>query len=179
MISYEDFVFPCELSFLEYWYRSVNNVHEAWFADEEKVRKAVGIMEKPLVKFSNSVEVSYLFVDIVFQVFLCSHSECILLTFTHHNVLNILLGGLWDLFWELLLWQPAFCFMCSSFLWCMLERFVFDWLAFGLRWCWRALYIPASSEDLTDSMQHNLPLEQISMKKENVSFSQWGGEVGI
>ncbi|KAL7128117.1 hypothetical protein ABFS83_14G294500 [Erythranthe nasuta] len=36
---------------------TVNNVHEAWFADEERVRKAVGILDKPLVKFTNSGEV--------------------------------------------------------------------------------------------------------------------------
>ncbi|KAL5707842.1 RBR-type E3 ubiquitin transferase [Ranunculus cassubicifolius] len=30
---------------------SVTNVHEAWFADEEKVRKSVGLFEKPFCKF--------------------------------------------------------------------------------------------------------------------------------
>ncbi|KAL0368663.1 UNVERIFIED_CONTAM: putative E3 ubiquitin-protein ligase ARI8 [Sesamum calycinum] len=35
---------------------SVNNVHEEWFADEERVRKAVGIMEIPLVKTTNFKE---------------------------------------------------------------------------------------------------------------------------
>ncbi|XP_057779098.1 probable E3 ubiquitin-protein ligase ARI8 isoform X2 [Salvia miltiorrhiza] len=37
---------------------SVNNVHEEWFADEENVRKAVGILEKPVVKSPNFKEVS-------------------------------------------------------------------------------------------------------------------------
>ncbi|XP_011073921.1 probable E3 ubiquitin-protein ligase ARI8 [Sesamum indicum] len=35
---------------------SVNNVHEEWFANEERVRKAVGILEKPLVKTTNFKE---------------------------------------------------------------------------------------------------------------------------
>ncbi|CAI9761651.1 unnamed protein product [Fraxinus pennsylvanica] len=37
---------------------SVNDVHEEWFSDEERVRKAVGILEKPLVQFSNAKEVT-------------------------------------------------------------------------------------------------------------------------
>ncbi|CAA3023341.1 probable E3 ubiquitin- ligase ARI8 [Olea europaea subsp. europaea] len=37
---------------------SVNDVHEEWFADEERVRNAVGLLEKPLVKFSNAKEVT-------------------------------------------------------------------------------------------------------------------------
>ncbi|KAL1561358.1 putative E3 ubiquitin-protein ligase ari8 [Salvia divinorum] len=37
---------------------SVNNVHEEWFADEENVRRAVGILEKPVVKSPNYKEVS-------------------------------------------------------------------------------------------------------------------------
>ncbi|KAL8487403.1 hypothetical protein ACS0TY_023454 [Phlomoides rotata] len=37
---------------------SVNDVHEKWFADEEGVRKAVGILEKPLVKSPNFKEVA-------------------------------------------------------------------------------------------------------------------------
>ncbi|KAL2530079.1 putative E3 ubiquitin-protein ligase [Forsythia ovata] len=37
---------------------SVNNVHEEWFADEGRVRKAVGLLEKPVVRFLNSKEVT-------------------------------------------------------------------------------------------------------------------------
>ncbi|KAL3507131.1 hypothetical protein ACH5RR_032513 [Cinchona calisaya] len=37
---------------------SVNNVHEEWFANEERVRKAVGLLEKPAVQSSNSKEVA-------------------------------------------------------------------------------------------------------------------------
>ena len=37
--------------------RNLNNVHEAWFADEEKVRKAVGLLVKPDIKSSKSKEV--------------------------------------------------------------------------------------------------------------------------
>ncbi|KAK4404089.1 putative E3 ubiquitin-protein ligase ARI8 [Sesamum angolense] len=37
---------------------SVNDVHEEWFADEERVRHAVGILEKPAVKFLSVREVA-------------------------------------------------------------------------------------------------------------------------
>lgn len=35
-------------------------MHEAWFADEERVRKAVGLLEEPVIWFPNYREVSYL-----------------------------------------------------------------------------------------------------------------------
>lgn len=34
-------------------------MHEAWFADEDRVRKAVGLLERPVVRFPNAKEVSY------------------------------------------------------------------------------------------------------------------------
>jgi len=34
-------------------------VHDAWFADEERVRKAVGLLEKPVVQHPNTSEVRY------------------------------------------------------------------------------------------------------------------------
>ncbi|XP_022873122.1 probable E3 ubiquitin-protein ligase ARI8 isoform X2 [Olea europaea var. sylvestris] len=37
---------------------SVNDVHEEWFADEERVRDSVGLLEKPLVQFSNAKQVT-------------------------------------------------------------------------------------------------------------------------
>lgn len=37
-------------------HRSVSKVHDEWFADEEKVRKAVGLLENP-VQFPNFREV--------------------------------------------------------------------------------------------------------------------------
>ncbi|KAM7487017.1 hypothetical protein LguiA_003026 [Lonicera macranthoides] len=37
---------------------SVNNVHEAWFADEDRVRKAVGLLENPVVQFPNARELT-------------------------------------------------------------------------------------------------------------------------
>ncbi|XP_042059188.1 probable E3 ubiquitin-protein ligase ARI7 [Salvia splendens] len=60
---------------------SVNNVHEEWFADEENVRRAVGILEKPVVKSPNYKEVSC---GICFesysigklQTLACSHLFC-------------------------------------------------------------------------------------------------------
>ena len=38
-------------------YRSVSKVHDEWFADEENVRKAVGLLENP-VEMQNAREVS-------------------------------------------------------------------------------------------------------------------------
>ncbi|KAL2249421.1 UNVERIFIED_CONTAM: putative E3 ubiquitin-protein ligase ARI8 [Sesamum indicum] len=38
---------------------SVNDVHEEWFADEERVRHAVGILEKPVVKFLSVREIKW------------------------------------------------------------------------------------------------------------------------
>lgn len=37
-------------------HRSVSKVHDEWFADEDKVRKAVGLLERP-VQFSDAKEV--------------------------------------------------------------------------------------------------------------------------
>lgn len=34
-------------------------MHEAWFADEDRVRKAVGLVDKPVVKFPNARDVNY------------------------------------------------------------------------------------------------------------------------
>lgn len=33
-------------------------MHEEWFADEERVRKAVGLLEKSVVQISNAKEVN-------------------------------------------------------------------------------------------------------------------------
>lgn len=37
---------------------SVSKVHDAWFADEERVRKAVGLLEKPVVQHPNTSELT-------------------------------------------------------------------------------------------------------------------------
>ncbi|EXB68667.1 putative E3 ubiquitin-protein ligase ARI7 [Morus notabilis] len=37
---------------------SVSKVHEAWFADEERVRKAVGLLEEPVIWFPNYRELT-------------------------------------------------------------------------------------------------------------------------
>ncbi|RZB74424.1 putative E3 ubiquitin-protein ligase ARI8 [Glycine soja] len=37
---------------------SVSRVHDAWFADEERVRKAVGLLEKPIVQHPNTRELT-------------------------------------------------------------------------------------------------------------------------
>ncbi|KAH7858163.1 hypothetical protein Vadar_020720 [Vaccinium darrowii] len=41
-----------------HYHWSVSNVHEAWFADEDRVRKTVGLLERPVVKFSNAKELT-------------------------------------------------------------------------------------------------------------------------
>ncbi|XP_034691585.1 probable E3 ubiquitin-protein ligase ARI8 isoform X1 [Vitis riparia] len=43
---------------LRHYYWSVSKVHDEWFADEEKVRKAVGLLEKPVVQFPNARELT-------------------------------------------------------------------------------------------------------------------------
>ena len=34
-------------------------MHDAWFADEDGVRKAVGLLDKPVVEYPNAREVRY------------------------------------------------------------------------------------------------------------------------
>lgn len=70
-------------------------MHEEWFADEERVRRAVGIIEK-LVKPPNFKEVSYQFA-LLPHVFIFPFT----MHFPHlheYNGLYILVGGLRDLF---------------------------------------------------------------------------------
>ncbi|TQD71608.1 hypothetical protein C1H46_042859 [Malus baccata] len=43
---------------LHYHNWSVSKVHEAWFADEDKVRKTVGLLKKPVVQFPHSRELT-------------------------------------------------------------------------------------------------------------------------
>ncbi|PNX87420.1 putative E3 ubiquitin-protein ligase ARI7-like protein, partial [Trifolium pratense] len=38
--------------------RSVSKVHDAWFADEEQVRKAVGLLDEPVVQHPNARELT-------------------------------------------------------------------------------------------------------------------------
>ena len=40
--------------------RSISKVHDAWFADEDAVRKSVGLLDKQVVQLSNAREVSAL-----------------------------------------------------------------------------------------------------------------------
>ena len=53
--------------------RSVSKVHDEWFADEEKVRRSVGLLQKPVLRHSNELEVSNLiffgFIEILLTVF--------------------------------------------------------------------------------------------------------------
>ncbi|KAJ4723272.1 RBR-type E3 ubiquitin transferase [Melia azedarach] len=39
---------------LRHYNWSVSKVHDAWFADEDAVRKSVGLLDKPVVEFSNA-----------------------------------------------------------------------------------------------------------------------------
>ncbi|KAH9727700.1 putative E3 ubiquitin-protein ligase ARI7 [Citrus sinensis] len=41
---------------LRHYNWSVSKVHDAWFADEDAVRKSVGFLDKPVVEFSNARE---------------------------------------------------------------------------------------------------------------------------
>ncbi|KAK4605792.1 hypothetical protein RGQ29_000184 [Quercus rubra] len=43
---------------LRYYNWSVSKVHDEWFADEEKVRRSVGLLEKPVVEYPNARELT-------------------------------------------------------------------------------------------------------------------------
>lgn len=43
---------------LRHYQWSVNTVNDEWFVDEERVRKAVGLLEKPIVEFPNGKKVT-------------------------------------------------------------------------------------------------------------------------
>ncbi|KAA8531387.1 hypothetical protein F0562_006117 [Nyssa sinensis] len=43
---------------LRHYHWSVSNVHEEWFACEDRVRKVVGLLEKPVVQFPNARELT-------------------------------------------------------------------------------------------------------------------------
>ncbi|KAJ6325000.1 hypothetical protein OIU76_012147 [Salix suchowensis] len=43
---------------LRHYNWSVSKVHDVWFADEEKVRKAVGLLEEPVVPFPDGREMT-------------------------------------------------------------------------------------------------------------------------
>lgn len=62
---------------------NVNDVHESWFADEVKIRKSMGLVEYPVVKFSNSDELtcgicfnSYFRDEKINSAVFCCHSYC-------------------------------------------------------------------------------------------------------
>ncbi|KAF7850791.1 hypothetical protein BT93_L5030 [Corymbia citriodora subsp. variegata] len=46
------------ITLLRYYNWSVSKVHDAWFADEDRVRKAVGLLEKPVVEHPNLRELT-------------------------------------------------------------------------------------------------------------------------
>ncbi|KAL8159226.1 hypothetical protein V2J09_000763 [Rumex salicifolius] len=66
---------------LRYYNWSVSKVHDEWFADEEKVRKAVGLLESPVVNLSDAREFTC---GICFETFpkdeihgaVCGHPFC-------------------------------------------------------------------------------------------------------
>ncbi|KAA8527295.1 hypothetical protein F0562_034608 [Nyssa sinensis] len=69
---------------LRHYHWSVSNVHEAWFADEDRVRKDVGLLEKPVVEYSNARELRELTCGICFETYpldrintaACGHPFC-------------------------------------------------------------------------------------------------------
>lgn len=50
-------VYSCTKGEMIWWCRSVSKVHDAWFADEDLVRKTVGLLEKPVFQNPNPREV--------------------------------------------------------------------------------------------------------------------------
>ncbi|XP_047307724.1 probable E3 ubiquitin-protein ligase ARI7 isoform X2 [Impatiens glandulifera] len=66
---------------LRHYHWSVSDVHEAWFADENRVRKTVGLLEGPIVEFPNAREITC---GICFESYpidqistaVCSHPFC-------------------------------------------------------------------------------------------------------
>ncbi|KAL9263486.1 putative E3 ubiquitin-protein ligase ARI8 [Drosera capensis] len=68
---------------LRHYNWSVSKVHDEWFADEEKVRRAVGLLAKPVVEFPNASEMAC---GICFETFpaeamsaaSCGHPFCCL-----------------------------------------------------------------------------------------------------
>ncbi|KAM7278254.1 hypothetical protein ACFE04_005388 [Oxalis oulophora] len=53
---------------LRYYNWSVSKVHDEWFADEEKVRNSVGLLDKPVVKFPHGKEMTC---GICFETYPC------------------------------------------------------------------------------------------------------------
>ncbi|KAH8501286.1 hypothetical protein H0E87_016196 [Populus deltoides] len=66
---------------LRYYNWSVSKVHDEWFADEEKVRRAVGLLEEPVVPFPDGREMTC---GICFETYpsdrlravVCGHAFC-------------------------------------------------------------------------------------------------------
>ncbi|XP_047321608.1 probable E3 ubiquitin-protein ligase ARI8 [Impatiens glandulifera] len=66
---------------LQYYHWSATNVHDAWFTDENSVRKAVGLLEEPIVEYPNTNKVTC---DICFESYplrqfrstFCGHFFC-------------------------------------------------------------------------------------------------------
>lgn len=54
--------------------RSVSKVHDEWFADEERVRRAVGLLEKPVAQLLNNREVNNLYCVIEIKTFVYAFS---------------------------------------------------------------------------------------------------------
>ncbi|KAJ9169235.1 hypothetical protein P3X46_017447 [Hevea brasiliensis] len=53
---------------LRYYNWSVSKVHDEWFADEEKVRRVVGLLERPVVQFPDGTEMTC---GICFETYPC------------------------------------------------------------------------------------------------------------
>lgn len=60
--------------------RSISKVHDEWFADEETVRKSVGLLETPVVHFSNARDVRTSIISMHSWGWLCS--ACLILNVT-------------------------------------------------------------------------------------------------
>lgn len=107
-----EFIFPFCIC------RSVSKVHDEWFADEEKVRRAVGLLEKPVVEYPNAREVCSSFFTMLLKFWkLGFWVPCLsLLQLCASWCILVLTADLWDMLWNLSLWQDSHSCLWSSFL---------------------------------------------------------------
>lgn len=77
--------------------RSVSKVHDEWFADEEKVRRAVGLLEKPVLQSSNELEVS----NLIFFKINWASSNCFFINNCLVKLRNTWCYDIYLIFWQL------------------------------------------------------------------------------
>lgn len=114
--------------------RSVNKVHDEWFADEENARKTVGLLEKLIeIPKEKEVRISVRWLHILLWTYDCNiftslSSICRRFSLTVDGFFWLVAAGLWNMFWHLPSWENECCCMWPSFLSCLLERLVIVYL---------------------------------------------------